>query len=621
MTETNQPQPGNPSPDAARQRPGLNLFVPPQAPPGPDSFLLDPKQTAEWFEALPKANVGETARRIYSTLVDFNRMELTPALRARNAEQFREPVDYICVNLRRHFVDTGFPLRDKGHKAAALARALYQELAIAYKAIVKDLLGGSSERFDRKLLVVSLHRAASYLNRALAHSALVYGPWPSALWREIHGIYAYAWQNRIQQIQVREGAGRDARQSTLEDVYIATLLFAAASPHRLRQGQQLALIEELPNWTRHVRLGPPDEARPGPGQFQVDLFSDSPPLREAPDAPAANRRLRNLDLSGLLKHMRTLFEQTPWQGSAGSDTRGHKLSRQLLRTVIHGWSSEQERRFVRTRLNFELTVVAGLNHLHDHLLALQQQEDERDSDTGNRYTSSFAHHMDTTPVDPWSEPFSNHGLGNGPLVVEAEPVSEGNFGDTTAGSMLADSQPSELAARSGGQTVHTLNESAGGYCIQWQGENLPRVRIGELIGIQSNSNPHEFSLATIRWMRQHPNNPLQFGVEILASHCQAGEVTPTGEARAQYPRTPQRCLVIPAPGGGDHGCVILPSALFAVGATLQLRQNDERRRITLSQVVETTGAYARYQFEESKPGKQETPSSAADDFGDLWTNL
>lgn len=625
MSDSNQPQAGATGSDAGKRRPSLNLFVPPQAPPAPDNFLLDPKKTAAWFEALPKANVGETARRIYSALVDFNRIELPAVLRARNAEQFREPVDYICRNLRRHYVDTGFPLREKGHKAAALARALYQELAIAYKSIIQDLLNSQTERLDRKLLVISLHRAASNLKQVLAQSSLIYGPWPTGLWREIHSIYAYAWQNRIHQVQVRADQTRGSGQSTLDDVYINALLFAAASPHRLRQGQQLALLQELPNWTRYVHLAPPDESRPGTGQFQVDLFSDNPPMREAPDTPAANRRLRNLDLKQLLIQLRKLFDQTPWQGSAGSDTRGNVLNRQLLRTVIQSWGSDQERRFVRTRLNFELIVIAGLNNLHDHLLHLQQTDD-REGDTGQRYNSSFLRQSDVTPVDPWSEPYS-HGLHSGPVTVEAQGLTNGGLHDGLLSSLLTDSLPSEILSTTAdepgpGNAVHTLNESAGGYCIQWSGDDLPHVRIGELIGVKSNNDTREFGLATIRWMRQQTNKPLQFGVEILAPTCQAAEVTPTGDSRQHYPRTPHRCLVIPPPSGSENGCIILPSALFAVGATLQLHQNETRITVRLSQVVETTGAYARYQFDEEHPKKTTSPDhDESDDFGDLWTNL
>jgi hypothetical protein len=622
LASSKEPQSDQSSTGDAKRQPALSLFVPPQSPPAPDSFLLDPKRTEAWFASLPKANVGETARRVYSTLVDFNRMEISPLLRARNAEQFRELVEYICNNLRRHFVDSGFPLREKGHKAAALARAMFQELAICYKSIIQDQLTGSDERFDRKLLVIALHRAASYLIQALRYTSLVYATWPPGLWRELNAIYAFAWQNRVNRIMVREGRSRNSTQTTLEDIYIGALMFATASPHRLRQGQQLALIEALPAWVRHARLGMPDEGELRNGQFQVDLFSDGPPpQRSAPDAPAASRRLRRLDLQPVLKELHQLFDATPWQGSAGSDTRGNALSRQLLRTVIQSWSCSQERRFVRTRLNFELQVVAGMNNLHNHLMQRHHVE-EREADTSSRYASSFPTHQDTAPVDPWSEPY-NTGLGD-LLTVEADAYPDSVFTEGPMGSVLPDSLPPENQPDMPiGHSVRTLNESANGYCIRWQGDSLPRVRIGELLGIQGGGGEGEFSLAAIRWMCQPHNQALHFGVEILSPHCAAGEVSPTGESRKQYPPKPQRCLVIRAPNDQQNGCIILPSALFDVGALLQLRQGDQRNPIRLSKVVETTGAYARYQYEEENPSAGPTPSGKQelDEFQDLWTNL
>lgn len=621
LTSRNEPQSGLTEGAAAKRQPALGLFVPPQVPPPPDSFLLDPKQTEAWFEALPKANIGETARRVYSALVDFNRMELAPALRARNAEQFREPVDYICHNLRRHFVDTGMPLRDKGQKAAALARALYQEMSISYKAIIQDQLQAGADRFDRKLLIIALHRAEHYLGEVMCYSALGYGPWPNGLWREINAIFAFALQNGIHQIKVRDSQRRDSHQNTLEEVYKGTLMFATAAPHRLRQGQQLALAEALHDWTPHATLGLPDEGTPRAGQFQVDLFSDTPPLRDAPDAPAAKRRLRRLDLRPVLKVLREQFDATPWQGGAGSDTRAHSLSRQLLRTLIQSWSGDRERRFVRTRLNFELQVIIGLNNLHDHQSHRGPVEEE-EAESGDRYASSFLRHEDTVPIDPWSEPY-NHGLGGTPLAVEAEAFPESVFTEGPLGSILPDSVPSEMApSKTEGHAVRTLNESAGGYCIHWKGDDLPRVRIGELLGVQSGDGQGEYSLAAIRWLRQLPGQALQFGVEVLAPQFQAGEVTPSGESRRQYPGSPQRCLVIRPPGDRQDGCILLPSALYAVDTMLKLSHHEERSTIRLSQVVETTGAYARYQYEPAQGGGATAGSGGdTDDFGDLWNSL
>jgi hypothetical protein len=66
--------------------------------PRPTALLLDPEsRQSSWFEALPMANIGETARQVYSTLVEFNRTEIPDLLRAKTVEKFRPPVEYIVA--------------------------------------------------------------------------------------------------------------------------------------------------------------------------------------------------------------------------------------------------------------------------------------------------------------------------------------------------------------------------------------------------------------------------------------------------------------------------------------------------------------------------------------------
>ena len=63
---------GADSDSGSQGRPLLGLQIPKQLAPKADNLLLDPKETEAWFESLPMANIGETARQIYNTLVEFN---------------------------------------------------------------------------------------------------------------------------------------------------------------------------------------------------------------------------------------------------------------------------------------------------------------------------------------------------------------------------------------------------------------------------------------------------------------------------------------------------------------------------------------------------------------------
>lgn len=216
--------------DDTNSRPLLGLQIPQQSAAKADNLLLDPKETEAWFESLPMANIGETARRIYNTLVEFNRIEIPDLLRAKTVEKFRPPVEYITSNLQKHYIDVGLPLSTKGAKTAALARELQKELATSYKIIIERMISGSSSGFDRRLLIIALHRALHYLGQTMLQHALVYSGWPEGMWREINSIYAYASQNNIHRTPVKADDGRQKNASTsIEELFKALMLFASST--------------------------------------------------------------------------------------------------------------------------------------------------------------------------------------------------------------------------------------------------------------------------------------------------------------------------------------------------------------------------------------------------------
>ena len=72
--------------------PSVALSIPAQTPPPKDSFLLSAREVRRWAEELPIANIGETARQVYNTLVTFNRIQVPTLNRTEVIEIFREPV-------------------------------------------------------------------------------------------------------------------------------------------------------------------------------------------------------------------------------------------------------------------------------------------------------------------------------------------------------------------------------------------------------------------------------------------------------------------------------------------------------------------------------------------------
>lgn len=612
----------------------LGLQIPKQSAAKADNLLLDLKETEAWFESLPMANIGETARRIYNTLVEFNRIEIPDLLRAKTVEKFRPPVEYITNNLQKHYIDVGLPLSSKGSKTAALARELQKELATSYKIIIERMISGSSSGFDRRLLIIALHRALHYLGQTLLQHALVYSGWPDGIWREINSIYAYASQNNIQRTPVKADDGRQKNASTsIEELFKSLMLFASSTPHRLRQSHARLLFANLDDWSRYTSILSEDDGGTSLGRFNVDLWADSAPMHNSLRTPVPGKRIAILDVRELLKQLRSDFEQAPWDNRGGMQAGKASVTRPLLRLLIMAWSRPPDRRFVRTKLNFDLRVVAGLHSVYGNLLAEDQTPysttrapvfslDETDSPEAGarrkiRWSSGSLENVNLAPLD--SDLASDSLFAESQLTTTTmlPPSKLDEFGEASETPAAAEPEHEPYA-------VKTVNESAGGYCIRWQGEGIPRVKIGELIGVESPADRSTYGLGVIRWMKRVDEKALDLGLEVISTRCEAADVQEKPKA-AKRTGPSFKCLVVADsdPASNSTASLIMSTMSLQTGTDLVLSAGGREQLIRLTRLIEFSSAFTRYHFEsvssdEGEPSSGERPG---DEFNDLWGNL
>ncbi|MGB5199319.1 MAG: hypothetical protein WBR56_05400 [Sedimenticolaceae bacterium] len=621
-------------PGASGERPYLGLQIPTQSAPKADNILLDLKETEGWFNSLPMANVGETARQVFSTLVEFNRIEIPDLLRAKTVEKFRPPVEYITTNLQKYYVDVGLPLSSKGWKTASLARELQKELAISYKIIVERMISGDSADFDRRLLVIALHRALYYLGQTLLQNALVYSTWPEGIWREINFLYSYASQNSIHLIPVRPDDGKSRVSTTIEDIFKSLMLFASATPHRLRQSHARLLFNHLQDWSQFTTILTKDDGGTSLGRFNVDLWTDSAPMHNSLRTPLPGKRMAVLDVRELLKRLRSDFEEAPWDSRGSLQSGSPVLTRPLLRLLILAWSRPPDRRFVRTRLNFDLNVVAGLHAIHGNLQADDQapysttrtalfrlEESDPPNGAPRRKVTWSSGSLENVSLTPLDKEFVNDSMFNDSYLTDDRGK---NIGSSLKDFGEAATPPAkeEEAVR---HAVKTINESAGGYCIRWQGDDLPRVKIGELIGVESPTDRRRYGLGVIRWMTQQADRTLDLGLEVVSTRCEAAEVREPGKQSLRNRIPAYKCLVIndTDPSSNATASLVMNALNLATGIDLLLSIGGTERLIRLTKVVEFSSAFARYHFEFVK-SEEETPADGSrpeDEFSELWNSL
>jgi hypothetical protein len=357
------------------------------------------------------------------------------------------------------------------------------------------------------------------------------------------------------------------------------------------------------------------------GQFAVDLWSDMPPVHKSLLERRSPKRVKTFDLRGLLQDVKQEFERAPQDETR--EIESCELSRSLLRRLILSWSKTREREFARTRLNFELTVKVGLAAIHQHIggteapaisstspaprLAAEWQSPE-----DQMWSESLPDSMSLSPID------SQLSRGSSLHRRRAQPEQR-----PKANSSVTDWLNVAKEQRNESYRVSTSNESAGGYCIQWPAAKNSKVRIGEILGIQTGSDRNQLSLGVVRWLEQVPGDDLILGVHIIAQRCAIGRLL-GNEDKKDTARHEYRCILLPEDDAGDrHSGLLLQAAEVPPGADMQLLTDAGAEPIHLTRVVESTGSFTHIQFTYVK---DKVPNKAGaqggdDGFEDLWGNI
>ncbi len=578
----------------------LKLNLPERTTPPADSLLLDTKKVEAWVSGLPIANTGESSKRVFQTLVELNRIELPNLKRIKIVNLLHPIVQYIAGNLRKYYLDTPLPLAAKNQKVVVLCRELHSELAISYKIIIQKMVSGDGERFERKLMIVALHQAIYYLSKALYYSAIVYNPYPVDTWREIHQLFVFAEQNSVSKIKINEGSGGSGSTSTIEDIYKDAILLALASPYRLRQQEIEQLYQKLQDWAAHIQISTPQQGDEHEGQFIVKTDSDNPPMHISLQTEQLNDQCRTIDTQQLAQHLRkelkTIFTE---KSESALFTKEMQVTVPMLRKVIKSLTYTPKRAFIRTKLNFELDTAVGINTVHSQITAYRirnhgsniedkeshiPDEEEEGLKDSSFLDSYFSADNDSLQIVPLDHPVEE-------AVLNPKDVQDTWIIDDGAPAWATQTQDMESDTFS----CKTFNESAGGYCINWTGNNPPKIRVGELIGIQSASERSQFSMGIIRWLKNMPGVGLQLGMEIISPSADAILIHIPGDS--QHNESTQKCILLPEVTASNRpACLILPILNIHVGDKIRIDTDNQQRPAKLIRLLESTGTFSLFEF-------------------------
>lgn len=542
-----------------------------------------------WLGELPKANLGETARRLYTALQEVNRLRTAPANRLQLLELIEPEVQFACSQLQKHLRSPVVILDERRQQIAALCQTLQQQLARAAKLTASEALrlppGNDSGQLCARALLLAQHA----LYQMLCQFSLLYTPPSQGFWLELHQLYRIAASRQLERLPL---PAIDGSEQTIEQCYLASLLLGSARCNQLRQQAILLLGEILPAWSPRARLQP---ARQPGSLFAFAPATDSPPRYTSLLQGEDPQQLLGLDPQGLVGELRAYLQLGVQQRLHARLKMPHGISDDLLQHLCTAWSAPAERAFNRQPGSGSLNACLGIRALHYQVAGQRSFADTLQLPDAAVSVDFQRHERER---DPWNRAFD--AARNEALLRKPHKRIDYHPG-ATAATEERDLYPCHQ--------LQVVNHSPGGYCLAWDDTPPDQLQTGDLIGLQ---HPGErgWNIALIRWIRQPRGSGLQLGIELLAPRAQPCGLRPQPE-RNQPGHYLRGLLLNAIPALGRPAMLIAPHLPFQQGQKIVLNLDGREQAVQLTRRHALSGSFNQFEYR-SLEAAPAAPRAAAD---------
>lgn len=555
---------------------GLTLKLP-----KPSPIVAIKKISANGLQRLlasfPVSSVKQTAKKLLHIVKKINRSSLpTPSRMKMNA--ILEPLlQQTLLALESQYVgtDNTFPTLTNVKAMMLVGTLLIEEMSFAYKTVVKECTNNHCYRTEEQdVLAPAVFYAIYWLSKLIYFASLLYKPAPSATWRDLHAVFAFAQYKQWHEMQMGVCLGPKVEyvEFALKDVYIQALLFAMADPTRMQPREMRPLYRVLPYWAKGIELTTRGGGNTLATFFAIDLGADLPPRHIT---LIKNRSVKNilvLDTGSIIQILVQILLERHVDLQSPDGCRMltlhplNDLPDVTIRRMIKTWGMVPKRSFTRTHMNMELPLVVGLDAI---CVFLENRTKQQDSPESEDLSASI-----TTPIhDVWKNE-ENIYMPYRPNLVTTPgtrnfntPTNELRLALDVSGDnvitpvdggnviMQKDNAPApaiwvnekspvcssdswaDSAVTDNTTTTRAINESIGGFCIDWSRANMPGVKIGGLIGVVTLSQLKFCAIAAVRWIHIHKG--MRVGIQVISHQMKLVDIVPKHLREEQKPT---RCL-------------------------------------------------------------------------------
>jgi len=548
--------------------------------PARGSVHAEAKGLQDWIHGLPLANGLAAARMLLQSVREMNAVRIDGLQRLAGLEALRSPVAQMVAQADRQVVGSTFPLPQSKQQLGVQSRDFHEAMALGYRMAAFDICSpdGKVPFLKGKQVATALQRAIAHHGEQLLRGYLLYAAPQPGVWQHLHDLYRCAGALALDDKSIDDPLLGKLSFSA-RDGYAHAVLLALCNPYRLSQREMVDSYELTRIWAPLFRMGSESLA----GEFGLSLEQDLGPGYVPEERDPGVPPTLSFDTNDVQRSIeRDLALTVKVQGSISFRLKGGNpvsVTPDFVSRLASSWKQSPDRYHARLPAGHYLDTLIGLHGIHYHL-------------AGGTDFEQFVRDV------------------RGPGISMTERDKSASWVNA-----LGDSaKPSALRSK-------VLDQSLGGYRLEWGLESGAKARIGELVGVAAvgdeHDNEREWMIGVIRWLRFTGDGRVQAGVELLAREAYAAAVRAADHGG--HFRAPVRAIELQPMRNGSVGqlSILTPSVVDRGMSQIEVSRapdlwSDSRdasiRVLSDLDVIENTGAYIRLV---PKPGYEGDLAAAA----------
>lgn len=457
------------------------------------TFAADAKSVAEFVAALPRANTAATSNALLHALEALLTQQPKGSVYCEVLARLSSAVADVVAALEQQLGAATFPLGPARAESAQQLGRFHRLLAQNYRAAVVSWCApaGKPPMFKAAEVASCLHRAQFFTARQLLLAYMLYRAPEPGVWSAVHAVAAYGDAINVSAKRFEEPVGHQT--TSVEVLYKAALIFALSNPYRFDPKAQSELWSLATDFASAAKLA---ASAPGGSSFVIAQREDGAPGFLGTSGDTDGTAALYLDLEPLRQRV---FD-TIKPGMEGvvplatPDGKRLHVPAELTLRAAAAWSPSVARGYERLSATHRLQAVSGIATVHRAL-------------AGDRPLEVLARAA---------------GLDAEPTAAE-NPIFSRALSDDSVASQSWETE--------------VLDQSLGGYRLQWTQSQSARTRVGELVALafpggDAGSDGSQWMVGVLRWLRYETDGLVQAGVELVSRYA-APAVVLDGQARGR----------------------------------------------------------------------------------------